>query len=137
MKLNQVTLPALDIAASVAFYRALGFLQIVDAPHYARFDSGEGGASFSVHRVDEAGGEAVRAALANPTVVYFELPDAATLDATVERLQALGIAFEQAPRDEQWLWREARLKDPAGNELCLYHAGANRLHPPWRMLPVF
>jgi catechol 2,3-dioxygenase-like lactoylglutathione lyase family enzyme len=59
MKLNQVTLPALDVAASVAFYR----------------DDGR----------------------------------------------------------RPWLWREARLVDPSGNVICLYHAGANRLDPPWRV----
>ena len=37
MDLNQVTLPALDVAAAVAFYRTMGFELVVDAPHYARF----------------------------------------------------------------------------------------------------
>ena len=32
-----------------------------------------------------------------------------------------------------WLWREARVADPAGNVVCLYRAGENRLHPPWRL----
>lgn len=123
MNLNQVTLPALDVAASVAFYRKLGFELIVDAPHYARFKATSGDASFSVHAVD---------ALAAPpqTVVYFEC---AALDAQVAALQANGVRFESAPRDEPWLWREARLRDPSGNPLCLYHAGDNRLDPPWRV----
>jgi len=64
VELNQVTLPALDVAASVAFYRRMGFTFIVAEP---------------------------------------------------------------------WLWREARLEDPAGNVVCLYHAGSNRLDPPWRV----
>ena len=25
------------------------------------------------------------------------------------------------------------LQDPDGNPLCLYHAGENRLNPPWRL----
>jgi len=33
MELNQVTLPALDIAASVTFCRRMGFELIVDSPH--------------------------------------------------------------------------------------------------------
>ncbi len=130
MRLNQVTLPALDVALSVAFYRRLGFVQIVDAPHYARFDTGSdsdvggaSGASFSLHRHE--GDLPLQAA-----VIYFEDDD---LDATVQRLHAAGIQFTQMPRDEPWLWREARLQDPAGNTLCLYRAGVNRLHPPWRM----
>jgi hydroxymethylpyrimidine/phosphomethylpyrimidine kinase len=35
--------------------------------------------------------------------------------------------------DQRWLWREAWLKDPAGNEICIYHAGENRRLPPWRI----
>ena len=42
MRLNQVTLPAIDVAASVAFYQCIGIKLIVDAPHYARFKSMEG-----------------------------------------------------------------------------------------------
>jgi predicted enzyme related to lactoylglutathione lyase len=122
MELNQVTLPALDVAASVAFYRCMGFELIVDAPHYARFKSTVGNATFSVHAV-EALAEAPR------TVVYFEC---AALDQQVAKLQAKGLQFAQEPRDEQWRWREARLIDPSGNVICLYHAGNNRLNPPWR-----
>ena len=35
--------------------------------------------------------------------------------------------------DQPWLWREARLQDPSGNVICRYHAGENRLNPPWRV----
>lgn len=123
MELNQVTLPALDVAASVAFYRKLGFELIVDDAHYARFKATVGDATFSVHAVD--------ALHDTPqTVVYFEC---AALDEQVAALKARGVVFEQDPRDEPWLWREARLRDPAGNVLCLYHAGENRLDPPWRV----
>ena len=48
MNLNQITLPAVDVGAAVAFYRAMGFTQIVSAPHYARFECPEGDATFSV-----------------------------------------------------------------------------------------
>lgn len=51
MNLNQVTLAAIDVSASVAFYLKLGFELIVDAPHYARFKSKQGDATFSVHAV--------------------------------------------------------------------------------------
>ena len=123
MNLNQVTLPALDIGESVAFYRRMGFELIVDAPHYARFACPQGGASFSVHHVTAAPEESA-------VVVYFE-DDA--LDQTVRDLQAKGILFTQEPRDEPWLWREARTRDPSGNVICLYWAGVNRLDPPWRV----
>jgi predicted enzyme related to lactoylglutathione lyase len=123
VELNQVTLPAVDMAASVAFYRTMGFAIIVDAPHYARFKSTVGDTTFSIHREE---------ALAEPskTIVYFEC---AALDRTVAELKAKGMIFTQEPRDEPWLWREARLVDPSGNVLCLYHAGTNRLDPPWRV----
>lgn len=123
MNLNQVTVPAVDVAASVAFYQALGLRLIVDSvPRYARFECPEGGSTFSVHRVEQA---PVTAGL----TVYFECDD---LDQTVRRLIETGLVFESGPEDQRWLWREARLKDPSGNEICLYTAGENRRHPPWR-----
>jgi catechol 2,3-dioxygenase-like lactoylglutathione lyase family enzyme len=125
MELNQVTLPALDVAASVAFYRTMGFEIIVESPHYARFKSAVGDTTFSVHAVDAIGEP-------SQTIVYFEC---ASLDEQVAMLQTKGIEFTQEPRDEPWLWREARLLDPAGNVICLYYAGENRLNPPWRVRP--
>jgi catechol 2,3-dioxygenase-like lactoylglutathione lyase family enzyme len=123
MNLNQVTVPALDVAASVAFYSRLGLELIVSAPHYARFRCPDGEASFSVHRVD--------AVSPHPqAVIYFEVDG---LDERVGQLQRAGLVFTQEPRDEPWLWREARLADPSGNVICLYRAGANRLDPPWRI----
>ncbi|MEY2687840.1 MAG: hypothetical protein RL375_2038 [Pseudomonadota bacterium] len=123
MNLNQITLPAVDLPRSVAFYRRLGLRQIVDAPHYARFECSTGEATLSLHRVEHA-------VPVSAAVVYFETPQ---LDAEVARLQAAGIEFTQLARDEPWLWREARLLDPAGNALCLFWAGENRRHPPWRL----
>ena len=37
------------------------------------------------------------------------------------------------PRAQPWMWREARLRDPAGNTFFLYKAGENRRFPPWRI----
>ena len=121
MNLNQVTLPVSDVERSAAFYRLMGFTQIVDAPHYARFECPDGDATFSLHSA-EGGGTGV--------VVYFECDD---LDERVAELEERGFEFRQPPRDESWLWREARLLDPDGNELCLYRAGENRRFPPWRV----
>lgn len=123
MRLNQVTLPALDVAASVSFYRRMGFPILVDDVHYARFQSIDDDTTFSVHLVEAL-------PVASPTVVYFETE---RLDAVVRELQSRGFVFEQEPRDEPWLWREARLLDPAGNVICLFWAGKNRLDPPWRV----
>ncbi len=122
--LNQVTVSASDYAASVAFYKALGLRQIVDSPDngYARFEAANG-ATFSIHTDGSAPGGAV---------AYFESP---RLDAWVEELVAAGLVFDQMPKDEGWLWREARLRDPHGNVVCLYAAGENRRFPPWRAPP--
>ncbi len=122
MDLNQVTLPAQDYDRSVAFYRALGLTQIVDSPgRYARFEC-PGGATLSIDvEADGRPGDAV---------ICFESAD---LDAWVQRLETLGIAFATPPTDQRWGWREAHLRDPAGNRLCLYRAGEYRRFPPWRM----
>lgn len=126
-RLNQVTVPCEDYAASVAFYQALGLRQIVDsAPDYARFESA-GGASFSIHRAASRS-EGYR--IAGGTTVYFECDD---LDGEVDRLNRLGLRFEHGPTNQPWLWREARLLDPFGNVVCLYKAGESRRFPPWRM----
>jgi hydroxymethylpyrimidine/phosphomethylpyrimidine kinase len=69
----------------------------------------------------------------NGSVLYFEVDD---VDATVRRLSKDGIVFATEPADQTWLWREARLYDPAGNQLCIFHGGANRRYPPWRLNPV-
>ncbi len=125
--LNQITLPAADLAASVAFYRALGLRLIVDSPadDYARFEAGNG-VTLSVHGGKGLGGTGA----AGGAVIYLE---SLRLDAWVAELAAAGMAFDQLPRDEAWLWREARLRDPAGNLVCLYAAGENRRFPPWRV----
>lgn len=123
MNLNQVTLPATDIAASVAFYQRMGFTLIVSSPHYARFECPEGDATFSVHLAEHPCED-------SGVVVYFECAD---LDRQVESLQARGLQFSTPPTDERWLWREARLSDPAGNVICLFRAGENRKNPPWRV----
>jgi hypothetical protein len=55
------------------------------------------------------------------------------LDEKVADLESKGIAFEQSPLDQPYLWREAILKDPDGNVIFLFNAGENRLNPPWRL----
>ena len=121
MRLNQVTVGCVDYPTSCAFYEALGLTRIVDAPpRYARFETPTG-ETLSIHLVDR---------VASTTLVYFEVDD---VDAAVAALARRGIAILSPAKDEPWLWREARLVDPAGNGLCLYHAGENRRFPPWRV----
>ncbi len=124
MKLNQITVPSLDLAVAVAFYQKLGLKIIVNAqPHYARFVCPDGDSTFSLSKVDELpSGHGIH--------VYFECDP---LDAQVEALKAKEISFDLDPTDQPWNWREARLKDPDGNLLILYSAGENRLNPPWRV----
>ena len=124
MNLNQVTVPSLDLSVSVPFYQKFGLKLIVDAlPHYARFECPDGDSTFSIHRTDERPSD--------PGVyVYFECEN---LDKIVGELADKGIAFEEMPNDKRWLWREARLKDPDGNQLILFYGGENRKNPPWRV----
>jgi uncharacterized glyoxalase superfamily protein PhnB len=96
----------------------------VDAlPRYVRFECVDGGSTLSLEQVPAMGrGPA--------PVIYLECDD---LDHTFERLVAAGVRFDTPPTDQSWLWREARLRDPAGNSLCLFRAGRNRRDPPWRV----
>jgi catechol 2,3-dioxygenase-like lactoylglutathione lyase family enzyme len=124
MRLNQVTFPSTDVARAVEFYKKLGLVLIVDSvPRYARFVCPDGDETFSIHRVDIV-------AKGEKPVVYFECDD---LDGAVAKLEQLGILFETKPVDQTWLWREAYLRDPDGNQICLFSAGENRLNPPWRI----
>jgi catechol 2,3-dioxygenase-like lactoylglutathione lyase family enzyme len=123
MRLNQVTVGATDFHASVAFYRTLGFRLIVSSrDEYARFELPDGEATFSIHLQETVPPDG--------PIIYFEVDD---LDTAVARLRGEGIIFSSGPADQPWLWKEARLLDPAGNRLCLFRAGANRRYPPWRL----
>ena len=123
-RMNQVTMTVRDYAKSVAFYRTLGLRQIVDSPEnaYARFETG-GGATLSIQAdPDET--------ISPTTAIYLECDD---IDGEVDRLARLGVPFEHGPRNQPWMWREARLRDPSGNTVFLYKAGENRRFPPWRI----
>jgi len=123
LRLNQVTVTGTNYERSVEFYKRLGLKQIVDnPPDYARFEMA-GGVTFSV-QVDPE--EKIIAT----TAVYLECDD---LDERVEKLARSGIPFEHGPRNQPWMWREARLRDPDGNIIFLYKAGEARRFPPWRM----
>jgi catechol 2,3-dioxygenase-like lactoylglutathione lyase family enzyme len=122
MKLNQVTLPVKNMDEATAFYLKLGFTQIVDAPHYARFECPDAGSTFSLSLEEDD--------FSNGAVIYFEHEN---LEKWVQELMDKGISFIQQPKDESYLWKEAILKDPSGNKIKLYWAGENRLNPPWRL----
>ncbi len=126
MRLNHVTVIASDLARSRDFYERLGFELIVLAePRYARFVVPGNQATFSVEVTGdppETGAGSAR--------IFIECDD---LDARVAALEAAGIHFHQPPTTMDYLWREARTRDPDGHEIRLYLAGTNRLDPPWRL----
>ena len=124
MNLNQITVPSLDLTKSIPFYEKLGLRLIVKSlPHYARFECPDGNATFSIHQTESL-------PIGDGIYVYFECDH---LDKYVDELKNNGIVFDQLPVDQRWLWREARLKDPDGNQIILYFAGENRVNPPWRL----
>ncbi len=124
VRLNHVTLGVDDVARSAEFYARLGLTQIVaDYPQYARLQAREGEATLSLQKVD-------RTPIEPGASIHFEVDD---VDRTVADLKREGFAFIADPVDEPYLWREAILLDPDGYRIFVYHAGENRLNPPWRL----
>jgi catechol 2,3-dioxygenase-like lactoylglutathione lyase family enzyme len=124
MNLNQVTIFSSKPRESVEFYQNLGLKLIVDSlPRYARMECPDGDSTLSVHSTDVSHTDSC-------VVIYFECED---LDARVAELKKLGLEFEEDPKDQTWLWREAYLRDPSNNRICLFHSGENRKNPPWKV----
>ncbi len=124
MNLNQVTIYCFNTLETVEFYKKLGLHIIVDSlPRYARLKCPDGESTLSIHIADDR--------FQNTSIVlYFECKD---LHSEVKRLKSLGLTFDEEPTEQPWLWREAYLKDPHSNKICLYNAGENRQNPPWRV----
>ncbi len=123
MRMNQYTIPVANFAQSVAFYEALGLKLIVSArQEYARFevpgDLSTLSLSLSKDPAPASG------------LIYFEVDD---VDRTIADLKERGLEIEEDPSDKPYLWREAKLRDPTGNRICIYYAGENRRFPPWRL----
>jgi catechol 2,3-dioxygenase-like lactoylglutathione lyase family enzyme len=124
MNLNQVTIYSDKPVETVQFFEKLGLRRIVDSlPRYARLECPDGDSTLSVNIAD-------RVQPNESITLYFECNN---LDAEVNRLKSLGLTFDEDPADRPWLWRQAYLKDPNGNKICLFHAGENRKNPPWRV----
>ncbi|MEQ1764700.1 MAG: VOC family protein [Pyrinomonadaceae bacterium] len=124
MNLNQVTIYTAKPKETAEFFIKLGLILIVDSlPRYARFECPDGDSTLSINTADER-------PASNDIVLYFECDD---LDGEVARLKSIGLEFEEDPTDRDWLWRQAYLRDPNGNRICLFHAGENRKNPPWRV----
>jgi catechol 2,3-dioxygenase-like lactoylglutathione lyase family enzyme len=128
MNLNQVTIYTEKPIETVEFFEKLGLRRIVDSlPRYARLECPDGDTTLSIQQAET---RAVASVSSNNIVLYFECEN---LDAEVERLKSLGLAFDEDPTDRDWLWRQAYLRDPNGNKICLFYAGDNRKNPPWRV----
>lgn len=124
MNLNQITIPSTNVLRAIDFYKQLGLKLIVHThDNYARFEALDGDATFSIHFVAEIGDN-------QGTAIYFEVPN---VSEKVKELESKGIIFETEAIAQTWLWIEARLKDPDGNQIIIYHAGENRKNPPWRI----
>lgn len=124
MRLNHVTLIVSNLEISIRFYEILGLKPIVlDKPRYVRLVFPDGDETLSL----EVTGEAV-----HPSRVQIYL-ECQNLDPLCSLLKESGVEFEQDPTDMEYLWREARLRDPDGHQVRLYFAGTNRLNPPWRI----
>ena len=124
MNLNHVTIYTDKPAETAEFFQKLGLRIIVDSmPRYARLECPDGDSTLSVHD-DPA------AQVTNNIVLYFDCDD---LDHTVSDLKSKGLTFDEDPTERPWLWRQAYLKDPNGNKICLFNAGENRKNPPWRV----
>lgn len=124
MNLNQVTIPVTNVVKSIPFYQTLGLKLIVHShDKYARFECTPNGTTLSLHQV-------TRLCEGERSVIYFERDD---IDEYVSNLIQKGIVFEELPKDQRWLWREAKLYDPDQNPIIIYFAGVNRINPPWRI----
>ena len=124
MNLNQVTIYSEKPVETVEFFEKLGLRRIVDSlPRYGRLECPDGESTLSVHIADDV-------VVTNNIVLYF---DCENLDETVAELKTKGLAFDEDPTDRDWLWRQAYLRDPNGNKICLFYAGDNRKNPPWKV----
>jgi len=127
LRLNQVTLAAKNMAASVLFYEKLGLTRIVDnAPRYVRFEfpDDEHGtqATLSLHTAQKGFSPSPDAPL-----IYFEVDDVESF------LSEKDLKPLTTPELKSYLWFEADIEDPSGNRIRLYTAGKNRRFPPWRI----
>ena len=128
IRLNQVTLAAKDMAASVLFYQKLGLTLIVDsAPRYVRLefpdhaDFGEP-ATLSLHEVSDDW-----SAPTDWPLIYFEVDDVSDF------LHNTAIEPISPAETQSYLWTEADILDPSGNRIRIYAAGMTRRFPPWRI----
>jgi len=117
---SEPILPSNDVAATRAFYEALGFTPGYFHPRYEILRRGP----LVVHL--EARDDLVPAA--NDTSCYWRVSNA---DALYHEFTALGLPSEGIPMlispcDESWGMREFALRDPSGNLIRVGHELVDR-----------
>lgn len=106
--INAVTLRTGDMAASVAFYQALG-MRVSFGGAGARFTSlGAGDCHVNLSAA------LVVSAAPFPGRIIFHVDD---VDAVYEHIRAAGYTPETAPEDAPWGERFFHIRDPSGHEL--------------------
>ena len=140
--LDQLNLIVDDMDRSIDFYRAIG----LDIPDAAVWRTGTGGHHVEVKMPDgfelaldskplasvyNAGWRAFKGE-GNRTIMSFRYPDAGEVDATYERITALGYDSSQRPYYTFWGSRFAVVVDPDGNHVGLMSPPdpAQRGQPP-------
>jgi catechol 2,3-dioxygenase-like lactoylglutathione lyase family enzyme len=118
--ISAITLVTADMAASVGFYRSLGFEQLYGGAD-ASFTSLRAGPGFVNLQVDTA--------WTRPAVVWGRvILWVDDVDAMFERATAAGLEPLMRPSDAPWGERYFHLDDPAGHQLSF----ARPLGPPER-----
>ena len=108
MRLNQVTVPLTDYAASVAFYQALGFVLRYGDAGFSSFAAGASYLNLIAAEPDKRWSWWGR--------VIFHVDD---VDAMYRRALQAGLAPHAAPADAPWGERYFHLTDPDGHEVSL------------------
>ena len=125
MNFNHAMIYSRDVARALTFYKdQLGLPLLEEFNHhgmtvYARLQSPSSDSTIALHLL-ERGAELKTGGVR----LYFEIED---LEATVQRLHALGVQFTKLPAVMPWGWKHAYLDDPDGHEISLYWAGEKRL----------
>jgi lactoylglutathione lyase len=95
-----------DLAATAAFYRRLGFVEIYRFPE-------EGDPAFvTLERDGDALGLGAGAAATDRFSYWVDVED---VDAALADLRAAGVTVVSEPADRAWEERVAEVRDPAGN----------------------
>ena len=116
--ISAVTLLTLDMAAAVAFYRALGFRLLYGSPE-APFTSFRVGAGYLNLQLDPVGSS--RKGIWGRVVFWVD-----DVDAMYRRALAAGFDPEASPADAPWGERYFHIRDRDGHELSFAHPLASR-----------